>query len=112
MAIINKALIDYPFLADMYLDAYFPEHLVDKGKAILEDLCETIERKKPQSLDDLYELTHAATEEFNELAGEFEEEDSEIETAARDAIGADFVTIAEAYGFDADPEELIAPRDW
>lgn len=112
MTITNESLVDYPFLADLYLDAYFPEHLVDKGKAILADLCETIERKKPKSLDELYKLTHAATEEFNELAAEFEEEDSEIETAARDAIGNDFAVIAEAYGFDADGEELIAPREW
>ena len=68
--------------------------------------------RSPQTLDALYELTHAATEEFNELATEFEEQGSEIETAARDAIGTDFSAIAEAYGFEADGEELIAPRDW
>ena len=60
----------------------------------------------------LYALTHAATEEFNALAEEFEENDSELETAAREAIAEDFEWIAKAYGFDADIEELIAPRDW
>jgi hypothetical protein len=43
---------------------------------------------------------------------EFEENDSELETAARKAIAEDFERIATAYGFDADIEELIAPRDW
>lgn len=113
MAIKNEELKSYPFLADMYSDDYFPDHLVDKGRSILITLCETIEAENPESLDDLYALTHAATEEFNELAGEFEEEESEIETAARDCIGNDFAAIAEAYGFDdADIEELIAPREW
>lgn len=112
MSITNKTLRGYAFLAEMYSDDYFPDDLVDKGKAILVRLCEQIESEKPQTLDAFYELTHAATEEFNELAGEFEEQDSEIETAARDAIGTDFAAIAEAYGFEADGEELIAPRDW
>lgn len=112
MPITNKTMASYPFLAEMYDDDYFPNALVDKGKAILVRLCEQIEADKPQSLDDLYALTHATTEEFNDLAVEFEEEDSEIETAARDAIGTDFAAIAAAYGFDADIEELIAPREW
>ena len=57
--------------------------------------------------------THAATERFNELAEEFEENDSEIETVARDTIATDMEYIAQSYGFeDADIEELVAPRDW
>ena len=56
---------------------------------------------------------HAATERFNELAEEFEENDSEIETVARDTIATDMEYIAQSYGFeDADIEELVAPRDW
>lgn len=112
MPITNEKLTTHPFLAGMYRDGYFPNDLVDKGKSILVRLCERIESEKPQSLDDLYRLTHAATDEFNVLAEEFEERDSEIETAARDAIGSDFAVIAEAYGFQADGEELIATRDW
>ncbi len=112
MSITNAKMSQYPFLAEMYEDDYFPNNLVDKGKSILVRLCESIESEKPGSLDDLYRLTHAATEEFNELQAEFEQQESEIETVARDAIGGDFAAIAEAYGFDADIEELIAPRDW
>ena len=112
MAITNEKLAAYPFLAGMYRDGYFPDDLVDKGKAILVRLCERIEAEKPRSLDDLYRLTHAATEEFNDLAEAFEERDSEIETVAREVISSDFVAIADAYGFRADREELIATRDW
>ncbi|EIG26584.1 DUF5713 family protein, partial [Neisseria sicca] len=41
------------------------------------------------------------------------ENDSEIETVARDTIATDMEYIAQSYGFeDADIEELVAPRDW
>ncbi|MCR9116120.1 MAG: DUF5713 family protein [bacterium] len=113
MAITNDKLTDYQFLAGMYRDGYFPDFLVDKGKAILIGLCEQIESQKPSSLEALYVLTHAATKAFNDLQEEFEDNESEIETAARDCIGMDFAFIAKAYGFDdADGEELIATRDW
>jgi hypothetical protein len=47
------------------------------------------------------------------LQEEFYENDSEIETNARECIGADFDFVAKSYGFeDADMEELIATRDW
>ena len=113
MTITNEQIKNHPFLQGMYQDTYFPTHLVDKGRQILMHLCASIESTKPRSLDELYALTHASTEEFNALAGEFEDNDSEIETAARDCIGEDFRFIAKAYGFaDADGEELIATRDW
>jgi hypothetical protein len=112
MPVTNAAILGHAFLAEMYADSYFPDVLVDRGKAILLRLCEAIEAEQPTSLEALYALTHAATDEFNALAEDFYEHDSEIETAARDCIGGDFVFIAEAYGFDADSEELIATRDW
>ena len=112
MAITNAQLQGYEFLRDMRSDSYFPPHLVSKGAQILIDLCEAIEAQHPANLDALYALTHATTERFNQLAEEFYEHDSEIETAARDAIGGDVYFIAQAYGFEADSEELIAPRDW
>lgn len=108
----NEAVRKYSFLAEMYQDSYFPDKLVDKGKAILLDLCFKIEQQQPNSLEALYNLTHAATEQFNALQEEFYENDSEIETVARDCIGADFDFIAKAYGFNADIEELIANREW
>lgn len=113
MRITNKALTGYDFLAEMTADDYFPQPLVDKGKLILVGLCQTIEEQSPADLDALYALTRAATEEFNELAKEFDEQGSEIETTARDTIGSDIAHIAEAYGFtDAVMEELIASRRW
>lgn len=110
--IANDTLKSHEFLADMIKDAYFPKQLVQKGQKILDRLCERIEAERPNDLEALYAITHASTEEFNALAEEFEDQNSEIETAARDCIGSDFAHIAKAYGFDADIEELISPREW
>jgi hypothetical protein len=113
MAVTNQKVLEHEFLTGMYNDGYFPDHLVDKGKAILLSLCERIEADQPADLTALYTLTHAATEQFNTLQTEFDAAGSEIETVARDVIGEEFWFVATAYGFgEADIEELIATRDW
>ena len=108
----NPKVKNHFFLKDMYKDNYFPNFLVDKGKNILLDLCFKIEREKPKDEAGVYRLTHNAIEMFNDLQDEFYENDSEIETAARDAIGTDFRFILSAYSYDVDIEEAMAPREW
>ena len=113
MPITNQQVAGHAFLQPMYEDSYFPDHVVDRGRAILLRLCARIETGQPSDLEALYALTRAATEEFNLLEAEFEAAGSEIETVAREWIGEDFWFVASAYGFtDADAEELIAGRDW
>lgn len=113
MPITNEQVAGRAFLQPLYADAYFPDHVVDKGRAILLRLCERIETEQPSDLAALYVLTQAATEEFNLLEADFEAAGSEIETVAREEIAEDFWFVAKAYGFaDADVEELIAARDW
>lgn len=108
----NEKMKSYPFLKDMYADSYFPKFLVDKVKTILIELCSDIEKTSPKNLDELYKLTYSATIKINELQDDFFKHDSEIETNARESIGQDFDTIAKSYGFNADTEEIIAPREW
>ncbi|WP_426094846.1 DUF5713 family protein [Flavobacterium sp. DSR2-3-3] len=108
----NEKMKNYAYLKDMYADSYFPKFLVDKVKTILTELCIDIEKTSPKNLEELYKLTHTATIKINDLQNEFFEHNSEIETGARESIGADFDFIAKAYGFNADVEELIAPREW
>lgn len=112
MNIVNDSLKHRHFLSQMQDDSYFPPALVAKGQQILARLCLAIESQAPDSLEKLYALAHAATDDFNLLAEEFEQNGSEIETAARENIGADFACIAKAYGFDADVEKMMAPRTW
>ncbi|MCP2328782.1 hypothetical protein HDA40_007289 [Hamadaea flava] len=61
-------------------------------------MCDRIEAEQPADLAALYAITHAATEEFNDLEEAFGQAGSEIETVARDAIGTDFHFIATATG--------------
>ncbi|WP_370382588.1 DUF5713 family protein [Catenulispora sp. GAS73] len=113
MPITNNAMADYAFLAELYEDDYFPDHVVDKGKAVLIRLCERLEADRPADLDALYALTQAAAEEFNALEPEFEAAGSEIETVAREEICGDVYNIAVAYGFaNADHERLTHLRNW
>ena len=112
MPIANDHLKSYPFLQIMYSDRYFPKFLVDKCKAILVRLCEAIEAQKPGDNEALLQLTHAATNEFNELSAEFLENGSELETVAREAIAGDFAAIVKGHGFQIDTEQVIATRDW
>ena len=113
MKISNEKMIQHEWLKDMRQDEYFPNFLVDKLEAIMLEVCYKIEDKKPNDLSALYKLTNEAVEVINELQQDFEDNDSEIETVARDSIGTDFYFIAQSYGFDnADMEDLIANRDW
>ncbi|MFF5493672.1 DUF5713 family protein [Streptomyces aquilus] len=113
MTISNEVVATHPFLKALYEDDYYPDQVLDRGREILLRLCERIEAERPADLAALYVLTHAATEEFNDLEAAFDEAGSEIETVAREEIGEQFWFIAHAYGFaDADSEELISGRNW
>lgn len=110
--ITNGVLKHHDFLSAMLSDDYFPNDLVLEGVDILKHLCVEIEREKPKTPEGLYVLTHKATEKFNQLEEKLEDNDSEIETVAREWIADEFGLIAESYGFSVDVEDLIAPRDW
>ncbi|SDM35180.1 hypothetical protein SAMN04487981_101236 [Streptomyces sp. cf386] len=113
MNISNQQVAAHSFLRMLYKDDYYPDHVVDQGKAILLRLCERIEAERPADLAALYTLTQASTDEFNVLQDAFWAAGSELETVAREEIGEEFWFVAQAYGFaDADAEELIATRDW
>ncbi len=108
----NEQAKNYAFLKEMYEDPYFPDNLVDKGKALFVQLCAAIEQQQPATLKEFYALTQATTEQFNQLAVEFEAQESEIETVAREAIALDMMMLSLFYGYEADAEEMIDNRDW
>ena len=100
-------------LRGMYRDGYFPDFLVDKVRDVIIGCCREIEAESPTTLEELYAITCRATEKINDLQDEFEENESEIETVARDDIAITFGYVATVYGFpEADLEELVATRDW
>jgi hypothetical protein len=111
MPIQNEKVREHTLLKPMLADAYFPGHLVEKGQDLLRQLAERIEREAPEG-EAVYVLTQSTAEAFNELQEEFWQADSEIETAAREAIAADVEFILKAYGYDVNIEKAIGNRDW
>ncbi len=111
---MNRPKIDPTvLLRELYQDQYFPKAQVDGVRHILEQLMKQLDEGRASTLEELYPLTHAAVEKINQLAQEFEERGSEIETVARESIAEAFSVIAEEYGFvDADLEEMISNREW
>ena len=113
MKILNEKIIQHEWLKNMRQDEYFPNFLVDKLEAILLQVCYKIEDQNPNDISILYKITNEAVEVINDLQQDFGDNNSEIETVARDAIGMDFYFIAQTYGFShADTEDLIGNREW
>lgn len=103
--------VNYKLLDEMYQDAYFSDFLVDKVKDELQkviDLLESGETDTEVIQKKLDEMTCA----INDLQEEFDENDSEIETVARDCIGVTVGYVLEWFGIPIDMEEAIRERDW
>lgn len=108
---MKKFDADYKLLADMYEDGYFPDFLVDKIRARVQDVIaflETGERDLEKVQKKLDEMTLA----INDLQEEFEENDSELETGARESIGETVAYILRWFDLDLDVEDAIGERDW
>ena len=99
------------YLADMYDDDYFPNFLVDKIKSYIVNVVQYLESGK-HSIDDIQTKFDMMTEDINNLHEEFEENDSEIETGARESIGETVNHILRHFSIDIDVETAIRNRDW
>ena len=102
---------NYKLLDEVYQDEYFPDFLVDKVKEEIQkviDLLESGEADTEAIQEKLDEMTCA----INDLQKEFDENDSEIETVARDCIGVTVGYILDWFNIPIDMEEAIRERDW
>ncbi len=102
---------NYVLLEDMYDDDLFPNFLVDKIKALIEQVIDYLESGENDTVKiqkKLDEMTLA----INALEEEFEDNDSEIETVARDSIGMTVEYILEWFAIDIDIETAIREREW
>ena len=102
---------NYQLLADMYQDGYFPNFLVDKVKDLVQNVISYLETGE-QDLEKIQDQFDEMTLAINDLQEEFEENDSEIETAARDSIGETVEYILKWFQIDLDVEDAIQERDW
>lgn len=108
---MKKFDADYKMLADMYQDDYFPDFLVDKIKVLLQNVIAVLETGETD-LETIQNHFDEMTRAINDLEEEFEENDSELETAARDSIGETVDYILRWFDIDIDVEDAIGERDW
>lgn len=101
----------YVLLKDMVEDTYYPSFLVDKIRAEVETVIVYLESGET-NIPAIQEKLDAMTIAINNLEAEFDENDSEIETVARESIGATVNYILSWFGIDIDTEEAIRERDW
>ncbi|WP_346010406.1 DUF5713 family protein [Paenibacillus sp. SYP-B3998] len=101
----------FEYLKDMYIDGYFPNFLVDKVKAELVKVVEFLEQGN-QDIEEIQSKLDFAIHAINDLAEEFDENDSEIETVARESIAQTVEDILAFYGIEIDTEVAIRERDW
>ena len=102
---------NYKLLEEMYQDEYYPNFLVDKVKGELQKVIYLLE-KSEKNTEIIQEKLDEAVCAINDLQEEFYENDSEIETVARDCIGVTVEYILKWFGIDIDTEEAIRERDW
>lgn len=102
---------NYELLADMYQDGYFPNFLVDKVKDEVHHVIALLETGE-NDLQKIQDKFDEMTEAINDLQEEFEDNDSELETAARESIGETVEYILKWFDIDIDVEEAIRNRDW
>ena len=102
---------NYKLLDEMYHDDYYPTFLVDKVKAQLQKVIDLLESGETDT-EVIQKTLDEAVCGINDLQEEFDENDSEIETVARDCIGVTVDYILKWFGIPIDMEEAIRERDW
>lgn len=101
----------YKLLEEMYNDGYFPDFLVDKIKALIQNVIDFLETGE-RDLDNIQKKFDEMTLAINDLEEEFEDNDSELETVARDSIGETVEYVLKWFDIDIDVEDAIGERDW
>jgi len=108
----NKKLpSDFEYLEDMYRQEYFPDFLVDKVRDAIKEVVGFIE-ERDHSAGEIQTALDEMVFKINELQDEFYENDSEIETVARESIGETVDNILKYFGIEIDIEEALRERDW
>lgn len=108
---MKKLSADFAYLSDMYNDGYYPDFLVDKVKAEIQRVASFLEDGN-HTTEQIQEQFDAMTIAINDLQDEFEENDSEIETGAREDIGDTVQRLINFFELDIDCETAIRMRDW
>jgi len=99
------------YLTSMYADSYYPKHLVDQIKAFIEQVVEYLEQGS-RAEEEIQAKLDQMTLAINDLQDAFYEQNSELETVARDSIAETIIEILQIYDLQIDIEEALRERDW
>ena len=102
---------NYKLLDEMYQDDYYPAFLVDKVKDEIQKVIDLLESGETDT-EVVQEKLDEAVLAINDLQEKFDENESEIETVARDCIGVTIDYILKWFDIPIDMEEAIRERDW
>ncbi|WP_345893203.1 DUF5713 family protein [Ferdinandcohnia quinoae] len=108
---MKKLDSEFKYLLDMYEDSFYPTFLVDKIKLKIIKVVHFIE-ESTHTIEEVQEKLDKMTLAINELQSEFYQNNSEIETVARDSIGATVEEILQYFELDIDIEEALREREW
>ncbi len=108
---MKKLSPDFKYLEEMYNDSYFPNFLVDKVKEQIVKVVSFLE-SGTHTNDEIQVKLDEMTLAINDLQEEFDQNASEIETAARDSIGTTVEDILTFFEIEIDIETAIQERDW
>jgi methyl-accepting chemotaxis protein len=108
---VKKLPDNFDYLTEMYEDDYFPNFLVDQLRDTIREVVSFIEEGNHTKVE-IQEALDKMTLKTNELQEAFEENDSELETVARDSIGITVENILKYFDVDIDIEEAIREREW
>ena len=102
---------NYKLLDEMYQDDYYPAFLVDKVKDEIQKVIDLLESGETDT-EVVQEKLDEAVLAINDLQEEFDENESEIETVARDCIGVTIDYILKWFDIHIEMDEANRKRDW
>ena len=102
---------DYKMLEEMYQDEYFPDFLVDKVKDAMLNAVAFLETGET-NLEKIQKKFNEMTWAIHDIQDEFEENDSELETGARESIGETVEYILQWFDIAIEAEDAIGEREW
>ena len=104
------AMEDYVLLQDLYDDDYYPDSLVEELERELTGLVDFLEAGEEDSTL-IQRKLDGMTSRINEIAEEFIENDSRIESMAAETLEADVSQILNEFGVDIELEEALRERE-
>lgn len=107
----KKLPADFKYLPEMYGDSYFPKFLVDKVRSAIQKVAKYIEEGN-HNINEIQAELDKMTIAINNMQEEFYENNSEIETGARESIANTVERMLKYFEIDIDTEEAIRKRDW